>query len=176
MKRIVVLLPSNRSLVGQLFVYDEDHVCFGPVAALGKADGGEAAAHGNPSRDPAKPFGDTPTGQFIGSLRYEENTPHDLHSFGNPDWTGKIPIIHLQPLNGDSDAWRRQMFEGAAVDVGLAIHSGAPGGFGELRPTFGCVRVKQGDRDAILAQLAGLPTFQVEIKTSAMQAPVQEAA
>lgn len=164
MKHIAIIFPKDRHYVGQLFVYDEELACFGPCGADGKADDAAAAAHGNPERNPESAFGDTPCGEFIGVPGYEEDSDANRRSFGEPDTTGKIPVIRLEPLAGDWQAWRRQLSEGLGVQMGLAIHAGPTNSSGFLRPTHGCCRVYQGDMKAILAQVAGLPSFRVSIQ------------
>ena len=58
-----VSLSHDRTKLGYATLVDENGlVRIGPVPVLAKADNGAAKEHGNPERDPAKPYGDTPTG------------------------------------------------------------------------------------------------------------------
>jgi hypothetical protein len=139
---------------------DGSPATFAPVPCLGKADNQLAANAGNPTRDPSRKCGDTPLGEFTGSLRYEPNTAANQHSFGTPDSTGAIPVIHLAPLMGDSEAWDRQTSEGVGNDLGLLIHCRVNENQ-HLYPTAGCVRTFQKDHTALLAVVG--PHFPVDV-------------
>jgi hypothetical protein len=155
---ILISLPDNREQHGQLAMDNG----FGPVPCLGKADNAEAAKQGNPLRNPERPFGDTPLGEYIGSVRYETDTPANQHSYGSPDASGKIPVVHLQPIEGDTQAWARETFEGMK-DMGILIHCRANENT-ILFPTHGCVRVFQKDMTALIAALSGVASFPVSIQ------------
>lgn len=167
--KILVGLPANRWNLGQWSVLDDDDVTMmGPWAADGKSDSMAAAHHNNPERYPTRAYGDTPTGQFVGTLGSEPDTPDNRWSFGLPDETGNIPVIRLKPIEGDSDAWKRQTSEGRLVDMGLLIHSGPPNGASQLRPTHGCCRVWQKDLSQVVPLIKALgegATFPVSIET-----------
>jgi hypothetical protein len=65
MPTIEIGLPMDRRLPGNIRVVDDrGNIAAGPFLAFGKADGQTAAAHGNITRDPAQPFGDTPLGRY----------------------------------------------------------------------------------------------------------------
>jgi hypothetical protein len=97
---------------------------------LGKADNQEAARRGNPTRDPTKPFGDTPTGSYHAHpFRWPTAPPlADRKKYGPHGW------IAIDPQSGQALT--------AKINGrhGLLIHSGELRA-GNLRPTFGCVRV-----------------------------------
>jgi hypothetical protein len=168
--RILVTLPSDRLLLGQWFLEDDDGVTIlGPFPCDGKSDNAAAALHGNPSRDPAKPFGDTPLGEYSATLGYIYDSPDDRRSYGLPDKSGMIPVIWLKPLLGYTQAWARQTNEGLTVNLGLAIHTGPPNGNNELRPTHGCCRTWQQDFTPVYAYLDSHlavphPSFSVSIE------------
>lgn len=171
MKSILIVLPQDRTQLGQLSVQDDEGVaCFGPIPCLGKSDNAAAIAHDNPTRDPRKPFGDTPTGVYIGVPGKVGASPQNIHSYGDPDQSGQIPVLWLNPKAGDgsSEAEQRQKYEnesaGHPVDMGLAVHSGQLAPSGEMRVTHGCVRIEPSDRAALLAQIAGLPSLAVTIE------------
>lgn len=135
----------------------------GPFPALGRADRSMAAEHGNPAADPTKPFGDTPLGEYLGNLGYERDTPENRHSYGNPDDTHAIPVLRIYPAGGATDADKREESD-QGKDPGLLIHAGALSESGQLRPTYGCVRIMQDNLPAILAEVAGIESFPVSIQ------------
>ena len=163
--KILISLPENRLGYGQWSLLDDDgKIQLGLFVCYGKADSAMAAAKGNPTRDPKKQFGDTPTGEYVGSLGYVVDTPDNQHAYGLPDDSGKIPVIWLTPLPGDTDVWKRQLSEdedaGLAVvqhvNMGLAIHTGPPNASGGLRPTFGCCRTWQKDFSLVVPVIKSL--------------------
>lgn len=145
--KLLISLPDDRTQLGTLVVCDElGEILAGPFVCDGKSDNAAAIAAGNPDRDPTKPYGDTPLGEYIGRLEYVEASPANRRSFGPPDESGKIPIVALEPIEGISQAWRAYL-NGRR---GLAIHCGDPNGEGGLRPTHGCVRLSNADDHAMM--------------------------
>ena len=140
---IEIDLPHNRVIPGKLSAIDDrGTLIFGPVPCLGKADGQDAALHGNPSRDPTQLFGDTPTGTYsVDELVDHPATETDLHTYGIH------PSIVLNPLSGQALVAKEQ------GRTGLMIHGGAPSATGGLRPTHGCVRLSEEDQGSLVAQL-----------------------
>jgi hypothetical protein len=139
--QINIVLPNFRVRPGQFSVIDGTGlVVLGPVACLGKADSATAALHGNPSRDPALPFGDTPTGTYA-VVEFVVHTPGEtsLHTYG------AHPSILLNPLSGQALTAKNQ------GRTGLMIHGGAPSATGGLRPTNGCVRLAEEDQGSLVA-------------------------
>lgn len=128
-------LPTDRTKRGELELVEDGDVIGGPWPAYGKADNAEAAAQGNPERDPTQPFGDHPAGVYrIECFRASEHG--QARRFG----PGRFV---LEPICGDA----------ARADengrVGLLIHGGSLDRDGELRATFGCLRIP----DAIVEHL-----------------------
>ena len=192
--KIIALLPTdrvhggpNKNGLGSWSVFDDaGNVMFGPgvshginFACDGKSDNIAAAQHDNPDRLPSRPYGDTPCGEYIGRLGYEPDTIANRHAYGLPDTaTGAIPVIRLtpvEPAEGESDAWARQIFEdesaGLAViqhtDMGLLVHSGPTNGAGQLRPTWGCLRTWQEAIAIVIPAIRALgndATFPVSIQ------------
>lgn len=158
-KHIIVELPLNRWNFGFISVWADKipRPIWGPHAADGKSDDAAARAAGNPNRDPTKAYGDTPYGEYEGHLVFLDDSPEHRHSFGDPDDSGRIPAIALTPQAGDTEVWKRQLSENATaghfVDMGLMIHAGALNGLGQLRPTHGCVRIFQTDRQGLIEAL-----------------------
>lgn len=97
----------------------------------GKADNQAAADHGNPDRNPRKPFGDHPAGKYKVTL--VRATVSTVYSYG--PWK-----IDVQPfdLSGHDECADRENAE--AGDDGILIHGGALDSAGKLRATFGCLR------------------------------------
>ena len=134
---ITVTLPKDRLKLGTIRLLEGVTILHeGP--ALGLADGGMAAAVGNPERSPLKRNGDTPTGEYSGIWL--------SNNLGGPDGAellrkyGAYPILLLSPTAGQALLTR-------GVRSGLAIHSGALNPspayakWAQMRPTNGCIRV-----------------------------------
>jgi hypothetical protein len=101
----------------------------------GKADNATAAAHGNPSRNPRRPFGDHPLGKYRVTL--VRASVSELYSFG--PWK-----FDVQPLNPDGSDECAARERAEAGDDGILIHGGTPGpaGSNSLRAAFGCLRIE----------------------------------
>jgi hypothetical protein len=159
--KIVVNLPADRKQYGRLSLIDADGtVLFGPVSVLGKSDNQSAAAHGNPSRDPVKPFGDTPTGTFQCMLgKAGQLTQQLTHSYGPYGW------ISLDPQTGQAlQAKQNGRF-------GLLIHGGDLNAQGRLRPTFGCIRMFNPDLGKLLQTIGKQPLTCEVVGTGAEATP-----
>jgi len=100
----------------------------------GKADNQKASEHGNPTRDPRRPWGDHPAGHYVVTGVRTVIVGQD-HSYG--------PVkIDIQPadLSSDDECATRENAEGG--DDGILIHGGDPQADGvSLRATYGCLRV-----------------------------------
>lgn len=130
--RIESKLPVNRVEEGNIYL---EGGLLG--RARGKADNQKAIEHGNPSRDPSKPFGDHPSGKYQ-VIEVRTVDPADSHSYG----PFKLVLKCL---------------EGVALDAAnngrtdLEIHGGDPQADGvSLRATYGCLRVS----NAVIKMLA----------------------
>src|SRR5690349_7872300 len=148
--RIEVKLPKGRAFPGTLSAFAEngdgtEKCVFGPVPCLGRADAYAAAQHGNPGRNPLRPYGDTPVGSYDCTLL----SPGDnLRSYGPH---GRIA---LRATAGDALAAANSGVDADPDDghrSGLLIHGGAPGPRGGLRPTHGCLRLSDENMAALLA-------------------------
>lgn len=127
---INVRLPRDRTQLGTLTCGDFSCSC------LGKADNATAARNGNRSRNPLMRFGDTPLGEYditIGPVGWPMGT------------YGTHPILDMEPTAGDALVAK---LEGKRS--GLATHGGALNRQGRLRPTFGCIRVRNEHQKALL--------------------------
>lgn len=147
MKRIHVFLPADRTKPGYLHLFDDDGSAQDlDLECLGKADNGRAAAEGNPSRDPTKPYGDTPSGRYERTRIVDFDAPHAR--------MGRAWI----PLTGETGDALEAMQRGR---TGLGIHAGR--GDGRLVPTYGCLRMLDHDFE-VLAGALGDEEFRVTIE------------
>lgn len=105
------------------------------LACLGKADNRRAAEHGNPDRDPVRPYGDTPLGRYDGKVV----------RFDLPDKVLGEAWIKLDPKSGEALAG---LGNGRS---GLGIHGGR--GDEKLMPTLGCVRMYDRDFKVLVAAI-----------------------
>ena len=148
---IEIRLPANRALPGWLRVLDASGNTVFACACLGKADNAEAIARRNASRDPLKPFGDTPLGSWIGTIGPKMA---DTRTYG------VNPVIMLRATGGDA---LQAAKNGRA---GIWIHGGSLR-MGNLRPTFGCVRVADPMMAAILEILLAAKLTAIPVDTVA---------
>lgn len=133
--QITVTLNRNRNIPGTLRAVSSAGEVL-QMACLGKADRTIAAAHGNPTCDPLKPFGDTTVGTYSGFLTVPGA---NLRSYG------PFRRIALHAVAGD--AWKAKR-NGRAGEM---AHGGDLAAGGELRPTEGCVRVANPDMEQLAA-------------------------
>lgn len=140
MLTIEVKLSQGRQFPGTLALRDAaGALLFGPVPCFGKADNFSAQQHGNPTRDPLRPYGDTPLGTYIA----RRALPGDnLRSYGPHDRISLWPI-EGQALRAAQDGDPAVLDDGHRS--GLMIHGGAPASGGGLRPTHGCLRLSNDD-------------------------------
>lgn len=141
-----IMLPEDRAKPGilRLFEGPQQTLVF-DAQCLGKADNLRAADKGNPARDPARPYGDTPTGEYGPTRWFPFAQPHPRMGDG---WI---------PLSGISGQAEDAVRNGR---TGLGIHAGR--GDGRLVPTYGCVRMRDADM-ARLAEIVGDREIRVEI-------------
>lgn len=90
---IHVSLPSDRTSTGFIMLVAGGKTLAGPFRVLGKADNAMAAKKGNATRDPKQPYGDTPTGEYAGTLatRGKSYGPHGVIEMSRP------PAMRLPP-------------------------------------------------------------------------------
>lgn len=147
---IRVQLHANRDELGTLtLVTDGGRSLLAMIPCLGQADAKSAAAKGNPERDPLKPFGATPVGKYACYL-----TDARSQDFDYVRTYGPHGVISLDPIDGAALTAKRN------GRWGLLIHGGAPSGIAwmkrhwkGLRPTFGCIRVRDEDMKELLAAI-----------------------
>jgi hypothetical protein len=148
MTKIVVSLSSNRDKLGQLTYYDLTGLAVGnPYWVLGRADRGYAKVKGdNPTADPLKRYGNTPTGIYsvTGILPTGDGTQlTPTHSYG-PNGA-----LNLLPKSG-------QALQAATSGqrTGLLVHGGDlfPNAT-LLRPTHGCIRMSNDDIAALITAM-----------------------
>lgn len=125
---VIVTLPKNRWNTGLIRVEEPGGKELFASLCRGKADGQNAAKHGNPDRDPTLPWGDTPTGDYLQTRLIE---------FAEPTQLGDAWV----PIEGVSGAAAAAKQNGR---TGLGIHAGRGA---KLMATYGCVRLRQSDFD-----------------------------
>lgn len=135
--RLVATFPADRSQQGKLQAF-VGQAQIGEWPCLGKADNARAKQSGNPTRDPLKQFGDTPTGTWkvrVGTVQTDIATYGLLAPFTL--WpSGGAALESHSPTNRRTGIW---------------IHGGALNAAGGLRPTYGCIRVHDATMDALHA-------------------------
>lgn len=150
----------DRKLPGTGQIVDENgEVVLGPWSCLGCCDSVAAAAHGNPTCDPLKPWGNTPTGDYqILGLWNHGTLEANLHSYGPWD------TLMLDGVTGDALA----ATHGAGLRAGIEVHAGDPGANGGLRVTHGCVRNSNADQKAMVEFIKpkGFANFLVRVTES----------
>lgn len=148
--QIAITLPRDRRNLGRLRLFDGNVERFA-CPCYAKADSIAAAGAGNPTRDPFRRNGDTPLGQYRGTMERKPMEPERSY--------GKWPPIRLNPIGGDAltahNNGRR----------GLLIHGGHLSPHGTLRATNGCLRIEDRHANEILARLkqAGLTEIPIDI-------------
>lgn len=139
---ILVELPADRSQPGTLSLHLSRHWTDEPVAGpfpcLGKADNKKARANGNSDRDPRKPWGDAPAGEWPETQVYWSDHMTELGE-------AAIPLL-LADVGGVQAIGAR-----AAGRHGLFIHAGR--GSKDLVPTYGCIRMLAKDFYALVIAL-----------------------
>lgn len=153
-------LKKYRPSGGMAEVVDEDgQVVLGPWPCLGCCDSTAAAAHGNPSCNPLKPWGNTPTGDYqIQGLLNHGTLEANLHSYG--PWDALV----LDGLTGDAYA----ATHGTGERSGIEAHGGDPSSTGGLRVTHGCPRSSNADQKTLVEFIRpkGFANFIVRVTES----------
>lgn len=148
-------LYKDRTKLGQADLFDRDILSAGPFACLGLADRAAAASHSNPDRNPLRPFGDTPTGLYIGAVVPQSPDFRTYGAYGR---------IMLTPHSGQCCVAEAE----PNLRMGLMIHGGALnpayGKWGGLRPTHGCIRMADVSLHAILKYLDGIQLNRMVVK------------
>lgn len=134
---IYVELPRNRMMHGKLWLLNASgSVEKGPYECYGKADNQIAIAHNNQKRDPTLPFGDHPLGTYkVVNIQHGKQPAHSYGPF----------FVLLEPKYGAA------LVAKAHGRVGLAFHGGDLNASGFMRPTEGCLRLKNEDITEIAA-------------------------
>lgn len=143
--KLIALLPIDRALEGTIRLLAEDNTELGRWPCRGKADSTKAMQNHNPRRDPALPYGDTPSGEYLPAKVAHLDPPHET--------LGGL-IIPLEGCAGDA------LMAHQNGRTGLAIHANR--GNDRLVATHGCLRMY--DRDlARLAELLDTSKASIEI-------------
>jgi hypothetical protein len=123
----VSLFHDRDKLGSYKLVNEKTNVTVQSGVVLGRSDNSAAKAHNNPNRDSLKPFGDTPTGVWIGTLFAASTNTHAY---------GPNRRLLLAPVSGNAKA--------ASTRSGIMCHGGdlnpSYKQWDGLRPTDGCLR------------------------------------
>lgn len=152
MYRIKIFLPSSRVPPGWLHLIGGLGQLIESFPCLGKADNERALAKGNPSRDPVRPFGDTPTGLYLPTKVERFSGTHERIGLA---W---IPMVGGGRAN---DQAATACAPGKMQRTGLGIHAGRDGS--KLFPTYGCIRMLTGDFNDLIATI-GDEMVQIEVE------------
>ncbi len=149
--RIAVLLPKDRTRPGTLRLLDDAGTPMLAMPCLGKSDNAKALENDNPTRDPTKPWGDTPAGTYR-PAKVRRFTPE--HATLGPY---AIPLIGIggQAL---------EAVKGGRTELYIHATRTNDGGRGEDRliPTYGCLRIEDDDMRA-LVEVLGETMAEIEI-------------
>ena len=125
---IHINFPHGRLRPGTLMLHGAPDI--GPLlvcACLGRADKGKATREGNPGRDPVKPWGHVPLGEYPPAAVF---WPARRMSIGEAG----LPLNLVGAVGEEVEQARRN------GRFGLYVHAGR-GSPRLLVPTFGCVRI-----------------------------------
>lgn len=149
---IKVSLLRDRTKLGTVLAMDEDgQILAGPFPCLAISDNAAAVSAGNPRHDPLKTDGDLPTGTYR-CVIIAPGLP--THSYG----PGKR--IMLTGIAGDAlTVSKPDAVSGKPIRSGLLDHGGdlnpAYTWWQGLRPTHGCLRLKNEDMAVLVAAVEG---------------------
>ena len=147
MVRATATFPKDRMSEGVIEFF-RDEKLLGSFRCLARSDSSAASAHGNPTRDPMRPFGDLPAGIYraIKTIPAADRAA-ERRSYGTQ------PRFVLTPLSGP-----------ALLSVqrwGLLIHGGDLGRGGALRPSHGCLRWDDSTAAQVCLWLGEEETFEL---------------
>jgi hypothetical protein len=142
---ISIVLWRNRFRPGRLHYVSGGKTSF-ECDCLGRSAGVFDRLTGTVRRDPLAWRGNTPTGTYAET--FVSHLAKPVLGIGRL-WIGLDPVAG-QALEAERRGRR-----------GLGIHGGR--GHGQLKPTHGCIRLRDGDM-AALARVAGKARFTVEIE------------
>ncbi len=152
MRKLIVTLPPQRDVEGTVHLEEDGRRLAGPFPVCGRADSSAALRHGNPTRNPLLPFGDTPLGLYrvLGLLPSGFGTALPRKHFGPND------VLVLQPIGGDA----------ALADANGRFHTLIQGGQESrdkrLLPTNGSLRLRDKDQKRLLRALGSKKNIECE--------------
>lgn len=124
---LIAIFKKDRAKPGVMQVWHEGAMV-NSFPCLGKSDNATAAKKGNPSRNPERQYGDTPTGTWsvrIG-IKKKNTRTYGVHC-----------VLMMWPISGQA----LRAYAAPGKRSGIWIHGGAPNDAGNLRPTYGCIRL-----------------------------------
>jgi len=150
--KLIVEVDAGREYLGRITGVGSRGPVFGPDDVCATARGKAARAAGNPERDPLRPFGHVPFGNY----KFKEARPiPDEHraEYGSH-------ALVLEPVSGqalDAESYGR---------LELLIHGGDPGPDGRLRRTNGDLRVDAGMLSKLVRAASGGGELLLEVRES----------
>ena len=160
--RLEVYLPQPRDLSGHCHLIGPTGAVKFTAPILGKADNQAAIDAGNPERDPLKPYGDTPAGEYL-PARFTDVTQPDK-------WPrlGKRRIVLIGATGAAAMATAAAIPQhvevagaGCGGRTGLALHAGRDEDQrtqrGQLVATQGCLRMLPWDLAKLDRETNGEP-------------------
>ena len=146
--KIRLEVDAARSRLGRLVILDGAHR-YGPFDACATADDEAARAAGNAARDALRPGGPAPLGTYAmkNLVAVDDERRHDL---------GDTAVM-FEPRSGDA---RRAESLGRLV---LALHGGALGADGRMRPTSAGVRLGADALARVVAAVRSNADVELEI-------------
>lgn len=124
--KIYAMLPPDRQAEGSVWAVADGNIIWGPERCRGEADNTGAFKAGNVQEDPTRAFGDHPYG--VSLVTEIVRKPSPAKSYG--------PVfIRLNPVSGE--AWEAKR----NGRTGIGIHGGDLSPDGDLRATYGCLRL-----------------------------------
>jgi len=151
---ITVRVPEDRDQAGVVEIRSNSRTIAKGIAAA-CASGELASQHGNPGRDPLRPWGHPPLGMY----RFLAQGP--VPAGCDIEYGGQALVF--QPETGkalEAEAFGRLL---------LIVYAGPAGKAGRLRPTQGGLRLEQSTFDAVVAALA--PDPQAVLSIEALSPP-----
>lgn len=157
--QIKVTLSRDRRQLGRLRLLEGDIERFSCLC-YSKADSLEASRQGNPSRDPTRRNGDTPTGKYEGIIDPPRLPTDEAKRLAWLRKFGKWQAIRLSPISGDA------LTAHSNGRRGLLIHGGNLSPHGSLLETSHGLRIEDKDQMTLVQLLkkANAQTVSVEIE------------
>jgi len=154
--KLTVFLHKDRTNPGVIILTDGANIAW-RAPCYGKSDNTRAKEAGNPERNPLRPFGDIPAGEWKGRI---------VPASGPGRVYGPHKRILLTAVSGDAlIAMSPKNKDGDGDRYNILIHGGALNAAGWFRPTYGCLRLTDDDEKELISWLetAGIGELPIQI-------------